>query len=87
MFSRVLAHYESSRIDSPFNARLFARKNIAEGVVCIAQGARYFRSAEGIARRALALEEIAQVLIEDFGYSEEIVARLPPDEPTLECRR
>ena len=83
VFSRVLAHYESSRTDSPFNARLFARKNVAGGVVCIASGARSFRDVSGIVRRQLAPEEMAQVLIEDFEYSEEIVARLPPDEPTL----
>jgi N-hydroxyarylamine O-acetyltransferase len=80
-FSRVLTRYESTRTDSPFNARLFARKNVTWGVVCLARGARHSRDASGITRRELAPADIAQVLIEDFGYPEDIVARLPPDEP------
>ncbi len=80
--ARVLAGYESSRTNSRFNTRLFARKNVTDGVLCITRGVRHFRDARGIARRELAPEEIARVLIEELGYSEEIVARLPPDERT-----
>lgn len=79
--SRVLTGYESSRRNSRFNTRLFARKNVAGGVLCITRGVRHLRDAGGIARRDLAPEEIVRVLIEECGYSEEIVARLPPDEP------
>ena len=79
--ARVLARYESTRTDSPFNARLFARKNVTGGVVCLARGARHFRNVDGITRRELAPSDIGQVLIEDFGYPEKVVVRLPPDEP------
>ena len=78
---RVLAGYEASRTNSRFNTRLFARKNVVGGVVCITRGARYVRDADGLTRRELAPKEVTQCLIEEFGYSEEIVARLPPDEP------
>jgi hypothetical protein len=43
---------------------------------------RHFRDASGLTRRDLAPGDVARVLIEEFGYSEEIVTRLPPDEPT-----
>lgn len=80
-FARVLEYYESSRSNSPFNARLFARKNIAGRVVCIAQGARHVRDVAGITSRPLAPGDTARVLIEEFGFGEHLVARLPPDEP------
>ena len=79
--SRVLAGYEASRTNSRFNTRLFARKNVAGGVVCVTRGARYLRDDGVLSRRELAPDDIARVLVEEFGYSEEIVSRLPPDEP------
>jgi len=79
--SCVLAGYEASRTNSRFNTRLFARKNVAGGVVYVTRGARHFRDLGGLSRRELAPDEIAQVLVEEFGYSGEIVAKLPPDGP------
>lgn len=77
----VRAGYESSRTNSRFNTRLFARKNVAAGVLCVTRGVRHVRGPAGIARRELAPGEQARILIEQFGYSDEIVARLPPDDP------
>ncbi len=77
----VLADYEGSRVNSRFNTRIFARKNIPGGVVSVTRGARHVRTAAGLTHRDLTPEEQAKVLIEEFGYSPEIVARLPPDEP------
>lgn len=80
-FPRVLAGYEASRTNSRFNTRLFALKNVAGGAVCVTRGARHFRNAGGLSRRELAPGELEHLLVQEFGYSEEIVARLPPDEP------
>ena len=80
-FSRMLAGYEASRTHSRFNQRLFARRNVAGGIICVTRGARYYRDADGITRRELAPKEMVQLLVEEFGYSEEIVARLPPEDP------
>ena len=41
-----------------------------------ARGARHVRTAAGLTHRDLTPEEQAKVLIEEFGYSPEIVARL-----------
>ena len=79
----VLAGYEASRTNSRFNTRLFARKNVAGGVDCVTHGARHSRDPGGLCRRELAPEDVAQVLGEEFGYSEEIVAKLPPDDSAL----
>jgi hypothetical protein len=78
--SRVLAGYEASRTNSGFNTRLFARKNLADGVVSVTRGARYLRDDRGLTWTELTPDEIARILVEEFGYSEEIVAKLPPDE-------
>jgi hypothetical protein len=77
----VLAGYEGSRVNSRFNTRIFARKNIPGGAVCVTRDARHVRTAAGLTHRDLTPEEQAKVLIEEFGYSPEIVARLPADEP------
>ena len=79
--SHMLAGYEGSRVNSRFNDRVFARRNIPGGVVSITRGARHVRTAAGLTHRDLSPDEQATALVEEFGYSEEIVARLPQDEP------
>ena len=72
------ARYTASREMSPFNTHLFATVNRPDAVVAVAFGQHSVLDAEG--RRSVVLgDDRERVLIEEFGYSEEIVARMPAD--------
>jgi N-hydroxyarylamine O-acetyltransferase len=72
--------YEASRDMSPFNTALYATHNNVDTRVTLTFDTRFERRPEGITSTPLG-DERDRVLIEEFGYSEEIVARLPADEP------
>ena len=75
-----LARYEWSRGMSPFNLSLHATRNTHDSRVTIVFEQRFDRTADGVAARQLG-DDRDRVLIDELGYSEEIVAALPPDEP------
>ena len=77
-----LARYEASRDMSPFNTRLYATRNGANTRVTIGGATRYERTATGITSTELVDRD--RVLVEEFGFSEAIVAQLPPDDPRPE---
>jgi len=81
-----LVRYEASRDLSPFNTGVYATKSGADTRVTIAFGQRWERRAEGITSAPVG-DDRDRVLVEEFGYSEEIVARLPPDDPPPERGR
>ena len=74
-----LVRYEASRGMSPFNTRVYATRNVPGGRVTIGGPKRYERTASGIT--ATQLDDRARLLVEEFGFSEAIVAQLPPDDP------
>jgi N-hydroxyarylamine O-acetyltransferase len=73
------ARYEVSRDMSPFNTSLHATRNAPGMRVTVKGDKRYERTAAGIT--STRMDDRDQVLVEEFGYSEEIVAQLPPDDP------
>jgi arylamine N-acetyltransferase len=75
-----LARYEWSRGTSPFNTALFSTRSTADTRVTVAFGQRFERRAEGVSDCPL-MEARNEILIEEFGYSEAIVAALPDDDP------
>jgi hypothetical protein len=75
-----LARYEWSRQMSPFNLSLHATRNTTEARVTLAFDHRFSRTVEDTTSEPLG-DDRARVLVEDFGYSEEIVAALPADDP------
>jgi arylamine N-acetyltransferase len=79
-----LDRYEWSRGSSPFNAGLHATHNHDGALVTIAFGHRIERRPDGTTSRELDREARDRVLVEEFGYSESIVARLPDDDPPPE---
>jgi N-hydroxyarylamine O-acetyltransferase len=74
-----LVRYEASRDMSPFNTALYTTHNTPDGRVSLALGARFERTADGITSTGLG-DDRDRILIEEFGYSEAIVAQLPPDQ-------
>jgi N-hydroxyarylamine O-acetyltransferase len=74
------ARYEVSREHSIFNRQIYATTNRAGVVLGIHLGQRWQTDEHGA--RAAPLDDRTRVLVEEFGYSEEIVAQLPADEPS-----
>jgi N-hydroxyarylamine O-acetyltransferase len=71
--------YEASRGMSPFNTRVYATRNTPGARITIGGCKRYERTANGITVTELDDRERDRVLVEEFGYSEAIVAKLPVD--------
>lgn len=72
-YARYLAYYEASRERSPFNQRLYARRN-REGELILLMGNVYFsRTAKGLDSHQLSAEETKQCLREDIGLSDRLI--------------
>jgi N-hydroxyarylamine O-acetyltransferase len=76
--AHYLARYEASRAASPFNEYVCATRVTPTSKVMIAKDIRYERDADGLQQRELGDDRV-KILVEEFGYSEEIVTKLPPD--------
>ena len=73
------ARYTASRDMSPFNTHLFATTNRPGAVIGAAFGE--YTVLDAVGRRSQPLgDDRERILVEEFGYSEEIVARAPADE-------
>jgi len=75
-----LTRYEASRAMSPFNTSLYATRNTDDARISLATGRRFVRRPDGITSTLLEPADREQALIEEFGYSESVVAQLPADE-------
>ncbi len=74
---------EESRKRSPFNDSLYIRLNSEEIVMGISDGTAFNFLASGeIIKTTLTHEKRLKLLIEQFGISEEIAFRVPPDRNT-----
>jgi N-hydroxyarylamine O-acetyltransferase len=78
--AHYLARYDWSRDNGPFNAAVYATRNFEGRKVTIAFGRRFEKTADGVASAPLG-DDRTKVLVEEFGYSEAIVAALPDDDP------
>jgi N-hydroxyarylamine O-acetyltransferase len=77
------AAHEQTRGWSPFNFEIHARRIRGQTLVGVAMGQRVaFDAGGGVQQRPVSTLERNTVLIEELGYSEEIVDRLPADVPT-----
>lgn len=74
--------YEWSRGTSPFNSALFTTRNRPDSVVSVAMGRGIVLDEGGLhAGDPLGPDERRAVLVDELGYSEEIVDALPDDDP------
>ncbi|MCC6201507.1 MAG: hypothetical protein IT494_00705 [Gammaproteobacteria bacterium] len=72
--AQFLANYEVSRERSPFNTRLYARRNRPEALVLLSGSQRYVKTASGVTRQELAPEELVQALRDEIGIAPAVVA-------------
>lgn len=66
---------------SPFNEALFIGRHFPDRILNVGRNTRTEISADNVVRkREISLAERAQILVDEFGISAEIVAAIPPDE-------
>jgi N-hydroxyarylamine O-acetyltransferase len=69
-----VGYYEGSRERSPFNQRLYARRNYPGKLVVLAGPMRFVRTRDGIVREQLSAEQLTAALRDDIGISAACVA-------------
>jgi len=69
------AGYEASRAHSPFNRRLYARRNRPGELVVLAGSSRFSKTAGGVTGRDLSPDELCRSLRDDIGVSAALVER------------
>jgi N-hydroxyarylamine O-acetyltransferase len=67
------AGYEASRAHSPFNQRLYARRNRPGELVVIVGSSRFSKTAAGVTGRDLVPNELVRSLRDDIGLSESLI--------------
>jgi len=75
------ARYEWSRTMSPFNRSLHTTTLRGDATLTVRGSERFRRDANGTEAASLDDETRLRVLVDEFGYSEEVAAHVPPDEP------
>lgn len=68
-----LSNYEASRKQSPFNERLYARRNRPQEMLVLLSNTRIVKAAKGITMTDLSREGLCQALREEIGLSEELI--------------
>ena len=80
-----LSHYDrSAKVPgySPFNKALDICRHFPDSILTIHGGCKIVVGVDGsVTSREVADREIREILVEEFGVSEEIAVALPPDEP------
>jgi arylamine N-acetyltransferase len=74
-FQEYLDGYERSRERSPFNQRLYARRNRPGELVMLIGRTRFSRRKAGVTSRDLTAHELRQAMREEIGLSEALVDR------------
>ena len=68
-----LSSYDASRKQSPFNERLYARRNRPSEMLVLLGNTRILKTASGITKSELSREELCQALREEIGLSEFLI--------------
>lgn len=71
--SDYLEAYEKSRERSPFNQRLYARRNLSDEVLVLVGNTRWSKTRGGLQNRDLTREEVLNALRADIGLSAALV--------------
>ena len=68
--------YEASRARSPFNERIYVRRNSADSVLVITGNRRLLKTAGGVETSILSAEDLEQRLFDEAGFSSKVIERL-----------
>lgn len=67
--------YENSRVSSPFNHRLYARRNRRDAIVVLVGCTRFSKTVTGLDQRDLSRDDLCRSLVDDIGLSTEVIER------------
>lgn len=68
--------YEASRARSPFNERIYVRRNTADSVIVITGNRRLLKTSRGVETSVLSAEELEQRLLDEAGFSPRLIDAL-----------
>jgi hypothetical protein len=68
--------FEASRLRSPFNERLYVRRNLDGARLLLVARSRILKTRNGIEKQELNKDEICTSLVDEFGVSEALVEQL-----------
>ena len=71
-----LERYEASRARSPFNERIYARRNLTDAMLIVTGNRRILKTRSGVVTTELSDAELYRALREEIGVSEELLAQL-----------
>jgi len=71
-----LERYEASRTKSPFNERIYVRRNFRDSVLVITGNRHFVKSADGVKARLLSESQLANALAAEAGFSSHIIDKL-----------
>lgn len=72
-YASYVSWHEASREQSPFNQRLYARRNGPGKVLVLSGNMRYLKTAAGLDSQECTADELLSCLRDDMGLSEELV--------------
>jgi N-hydroxyarylamine O-acetyltransferase len=75
-----LKRYEIANRVGYFNTTLLAMRRFADSIITLGRGKKLVNTENGIETVEIATAQRKAVLIEEFGFSEEVVVMIPPDE-------
>jgi hypothetical protein len=68
--------YEASRERSPFNERIYVRRNTADSILVITGNRRFLKNARGVETSVLSAKQLEEHLVSEAGFSSRIVEML-----------
>lgn len=75
-----LKRYEIANRVGYFNTTLLAMRRFANSIITVGRGKKLVNTENGIETVEITTAQRKAVLIEEFGFSEEVVGMIPPDE-------
>ena len=71
-----IERYEASRMKSPFNDRIYVRRNRPDSILVITGNRHFVKSASGVEARVLSETELEERLRDEAGFSSHVIDRL-----------
>ena len=71
-----IERYEASRDRSPFNERIYVRRNTPDSILVITGNRRFLKTSRGVEASVLSAKQLEEHLVSEAGFSSEVVGTL-----------